>query len=324
MRNIVILVDRLEETLLSASPAGQYKILGRIVSRSACSNSNRQPLRKSLFHVFGLDEEQGAAPFNMLADGLLPGNDYYMHADPVSLYVDMARVFITHWGAAELASSDREALAVTLVDHFKAEQMRLHTPTAKRWYLRAKASNGPGFPPPDEALGMDIGELLPDRPEAGFWKIRLNECQMILHDHPVNQRLCTQHQPVVNSLWFWGGGKLPEPPAGDIPGVVLANDSLSRGLARWASVPVVHDFRQMLMQPTPNDGLVVFSAAAGEQAHMLKQLEQFMAWPLDALKNRQIDRLTLQGNQLRFDLERKDWRAIWRQRNFTRLASRLK
>ena len=33
---------------------------------------------------------------------------------------------------------------------------------------------------------------------------------MILHGHPVNQARQAAGQPLVNSLWPWGGGRLPE------------------------------------------------------------------------------------------------------------------
>lgn len=37
----------------------------------------------------------------------------------------------------------------------------------------------------------------------------LGEIQMILHDHPVNQRRADAGEAVLNSLWLWGGGELP-------------------------------------------------------------------------------------------------------------------
>jgi hypothetical protein len=41
------------------------------------------------------------------------------------------------------------------------------------------------------------------------WRHAINEAQMVLHAHPVNQARQAAGQPVVNSLWPWGGGRLP-------------------------------------------------------------------------------------------------------------------
>jgi hypothetical protein len=37
----------------------------------------------------------------------------------------------------------------------------------------------------------------------------LNEVQMFLHGHPVNEAREACGKPVVNSLWLWGGGRQP-------------------------------------------------------------------------------------------------------------------
>jgi hypothetical protein len=36
----------------------------------------------------------------------------------------------------------------------------------------------------------------------------LNEVQMFLHCHPINQSRQGEGKPAVNSMWLWGGGKL--------------------------------------------------------------------------------------------------------------------
>ena len=59
----------------------------------------------------------------------------------------------------------------------------------------------------------------------------MNEAQMVLHAHPVNQAREARGELAVNSVWFWGAG---EP--GPIPrrrfDEVVADDPLVRALAR--------------------------------------------------------------------------------------------
>ncbi|MFO8025628.1 MAG: hypothetical protein R6U90_10795, partial [Thiohalophilus sp.] len=41
------------------------------------------------------------------------------------------------------------------------------------------------------------------------WRRLMNEVQMLLHDHPVNQQRAAEGRLTVNSLWLWGGGHKP-------------------------------------------------------------------------------------------------------------------
>ena len=43
------------------------------------------------------------------------------------------------------------------------------------------------------------------------FRTRLNELQMLLHAHPVNQAREARGELSVNSLWLWGGGHRPAP-----------------------------------------------------------------------------------------------------------------
>ncbi len=321
MRKIVILADQLEELLASGLAGRDHKNLVRIISRSVQIPRNNDALRDVLMRLFSLDKDQGAAPFNMLADGLNPGIDYCIHADPICLYVDLARVFITRWGAGGLSDENLATLSEDLAEHFQAEGIALHTPCAERWYLRMEDPLTPGLPSPDTALGRDIGELIAASPGAEFWKKWLNESQMILHRNRINQQLASQGQPAVNSLWFWGGGTLPGRSDGPKPGVVQGSDNLLSGLARWAGVPVVKGFDEMLRHPE-EQGIIMYSRTGGELGEELAQMEQFLAPLVASLKNGQIAKISLLGNQVTYELGFKDWRAFWRRGSAPVLADK--
>jgi hypothetical protein len=66
------------------------------------------------------------------------------------------------------------------------------------------------FNGPDEALGADLFEHLPDGPEGRRWRALLSEAQVVLHNHPINAQRAAAGKPPVNSLWFWGGSALPD------------------------------------------------------------------------------------------------------------------
>jgi hypothetical protein len=81
-------------------------------------------------------------------------------------------------------------------------------------------------------MGRRVGEVLPQGEDALVWQRTMTEIQMLLHASPVNARRGEQGLLTVNSLWFWGGGVLPQ--AGGVCDWdrVIADDPLARGLAR--------------------------------------------------------------------------------------------
>lgn len=82
---------------------------------------------------------------------------------------------------------------------------------AGRWYLRVPREMAiPDFAPPSEALGADVFAFLPPGPEGRRWRTLANEAQVVLHNHPRNAARIDAGLPPVNSLWFWGGGALPD------------------------------------------------------------------------------------------------------------------
>src|SRR3546814_15930088 len=67
------------------------------------------------------------------------------------------------------------------------------------------------------------------------WRSLLNEAQIILHNHPWNARRAAAGKPPVNSLWFWGGGMLPDSVATH-QGQVASDDVLLQALASNAGM----------------------------------------------------------------------------------------
>ena len=67
-----------------------------------------------------------------------------------------------------------------------------------------------------------------------LFRTQLNELQMLLFEHPVNQAREARGELTVNSLWLWGGGGLPAVPK---PAVGLySNDADVGALGRFCGV----------------------------------------------------------------------------------------
>jgi hypothetical protein len=68
----------------------------------------------------------------------------------------------------------------------------------------------PEFTSPEQALGADLFDQLPEGAEGRRWRALLSEAQVVLHNHPLNAQRSAAGLAPVNSLWFWGAGKLPD------------------------------------------------------------------------------------------------------------------
>src|SRR3546814_7921528 len=73
-----------------------------------------------------------------------------------------------------------------------------------------------------------IHDLLPAGNDGRRWRAVLNEAQIVLHNHPVNAERVRSGRMPVNSLWFHGGGRLPDQVACDVQTVYSNDFSLRR------------------------------------------------------------------------------------------------
>ena len=165
------------------------------------------------------------------------GNGLWLRADPASVSPDMqgARLMASA-ETLRLEPGDVQALLPALQPLFAGFGFQLDAPTPSRWYLRLPEDTPlPAFTAPDLALGDDLFEHLPEGEHGRQWRSLLTEAQVVLHQHPWNEQRLAQGKRAVNSLWFWGGGRLPDSvQAGHAQ--VRSRDALLRGLATLAGV----------------------------------------------------------------------------------------
>lgn len=164
-----------------------------------------------------------------LGADLGPGRDYWLHADPVYVHLLRDRIILTDETFADLGSDDAQAIVTTLNRHFAGQEMAFLA-VGKHWYLRLQSSPDIGTSPREAALNADIQQHLPTGPDARRWHQCLNEIQMLLHDHPVNQAREHRGALPINSLWLSGGGVLPPVQAKPFA-EIWTSDALLAGLA---------------------------------------------------------------------------------------------
>jgi hypothetical protein len=213
--------------LLATDAGARLPALELLLARGRRADSAGASLEAWLAEGFGL--EAGPLPagipigaLTLLASGRDPGSASWARADPVHLRLLRDRMVIVPAAAFALSGEEAAGLCETLNAHF-AGRLEIEPAAPERWCARLAAAIAL-----DDASPLDVAGrvLAPGKADA-----LLNEIQMVLHEHPVNEAREARGEPAVNSLWLWGAGPLPRGASGPWQSVT-SDEPASLGLAR--------------------------------------------------------------------------------------------
>lgn len=284
-----------------------------------------------LFDLFGVarppDGDWPVAAVTRIVDAGVVDNDWWMRADPVHLHASGGGLILTDAAELKLTQQEASALVAELMEVFTADGWLFKAAHPQRWYLRP-------LNPPDirthalpDIIGRDIHSYLPYGPDAKAWHTILNEIQILLHTSTVNQAREARGALPVNSLWFWGAGRLP--PLGRTDwSQVWSDEPLGLGLARLAGIPgtkLPDSPARWLQAATPGGTQLVIldqarravgygdADAWGDYIHEID--ERWIAPALQALKQNVVQRLTLYTDSgAESTLSARALRRWWRRR----------
>jgi len=313
--------------LLGRAMPRRLPALEMLVARARKRSDAQMSLEERLLDAFGAGREtMPAGALTVKAGGGEPGDALWLRADPVHLAQKREVLVVVPPPAIDLSQAEAEALAAALNDHFGAA-LEIDPVQPWRWSAKVTAPAALEALSPMQAAGRNVDSILPGG-DAKRWHALLNEAQMLLHAHPVNAAREARGERVVNSLWLWGLGAMPQK-VRSVWQTVSAEDPFARGLAlaggaRCAPLP---DGAAALLARLPGEGrhLVVLDEmrsadalgdAAGWNA-LLDALEaRWIAPLLDALRAEHIGMITLHvpdaEESLSFELVRGDLRRFWR------------
>ena len=239
--------------------------------------------------------ELGDAPFpagalTVLASGGDPGASNWTRADPAHVRVMRDHVATAPADAYTLSQSEADTLCEALSRHF-AGQLEVQACEPQRWSARLPGDTQPG-------------------------DVLLNEAQMLLHAHPVNEAREARGELPINSLKLWGAGHAPSSAHCDWLSV-SADDPAVRGAARLAGArhrPLPASAQEWL-ERLPEDGRHLALLDARQAA--LAELEPLWFAPLlAALRAGRVGMLTLHvpdaAEEVSFETIRGDLRRFWR------------
>jgi hypothetical protein len=164
--------------------------------------------------------------------------------------------------------------------------------------------------------------MLPEGEDRLAWHRIFNEVQMLLHAHPVNEDREQRGALPINSLWFSGGGTLPE--ACTSFQVVMGSSALAHGLSKLTEIPFTAT-KQGIDAIAVDDVLIELRDAETASMRLdpaawkdaLEGLEQHWFAPLARLLRKgRIRRLVIatvaNGRSYRWSVSRMNLWRLWR------------
>jgi hypothetical protein len=314
--------------LFASPPAARAAGLELLLARGRCASTESQPLETWLAEAFGLgDKPLPAGALTLLGAGEDPGTDCWSRADPVDLRLLRDRVILVPGAALRIRDEEASALCEALNSHFGG-RMAVRALGADRWVARFENEVDIGAGSPLELSGRDVELVRPAAAGASFSHRILNEAQMVLHAHPVNEAREARGEPAINSVWLWGAGR-PAKLQTERWHSVSADDPLALGLARAAGIRhrALGQSAREWLERMPEDGrhLVVLDAlrvplalgATGEYGDAVAAIEKEWAAPLlAALRRGRVGMVSIHvpdaAECAAYETIRGDLRRFWR------------
>jgi hypothetical protein len=313
--------------LFAAPAAARLPSLELLLARGRCTSAGSQSLESWLHDAFELGEPLAAGALTLLGAGGEPGTQFWLRADPVHLRLMRDRLILAPGAALHIARDEAEALNEALNRHF-ASRLTVQPIDAERWVARVEQDLTLDAQSPLELAGRDVALGMPAAAGGSPSHQLLNEVQMVLHSHTVNEARESRGEPAVNSLWLWGGGRAPRV-ATKRWHSVNADEPLALGLARAAAMRyrALPGSATAWLERAPEDGrhLVVLDALrvplalseTGEYQDAIARLERDWFAPLlSALRGGRIGMITIHvpdaAECLAYETIRGDLRRFWR------------
>jgi len=304
--------------------------LAQLLAKGRRRHAETASVEAWLCDQFTVERRQGlpVAPYSLLADGGVPGAHHWLRADPVHLKLEGGRLTLADSSMFSISQQEAASFADSLNAHFCADGLAFSPLRPERWYLRVEPAPALETIELAAAAGRSIDDLLPRGADAQTWRARLNEVQMLLHGHAINEARESAGKLPINSVWIWGGGTMSEVESAPFD-AVWSRDPFAAGLAQAARIAArdLPESAADLLRASASEGvnLIVLDRLRGAaqygDAHGwregLAQLEREWFVPLlEVLRQERIGMLSVHAlgpaGVLSAEVTRGDLRRFWR------------
>jgi len=189
------------------------------------------------------------------------------------------------------------------------------------WLMRSNACQPPlHYPHYLSIVGRKVDQYIEQSRSALPWYQLINEMQMFLHAHEVNQKRQSNGHLPINSLWCWGGGSFLPPQRQRQ--IWYCDDHLMQAYGRRSGIlyqPVKNvalaDFYQETLIVDFSIMQVLKSTVDQDPGSILAEIEMQIFEPLlKAVKKRQVDLRLRAGYDFDLLLTRRSLLKFWRRK----------
>jgi hypothetical protein len=247
-----------------------------------------------------------------------------IRADPVHLETGADRLTLFPAACTGLKANEARELVATMNESLEQLWGQFVVGDTERWYLTLPESPVCDWIAPECVEGQDVLPFMPRGADGVIINRLINDVQMVLHNHPLNEARRGRGEPEINSIWPWGWCGGTQRPLPQWQGGTIADHPYARGLALLSG----SDSRVVTsadIEKPEGHGLIVFQGVETalrldqeeEVERALMSLEEQIVQPLTAaLRRGALDRLQLvTSSGYCHALRKTDLWKFWRRRS---------
>lgn len=250
----IFIPDLLRSELLTPEIYRELSLpaLETLLAKGSFSDEKSQGTEAWLCSAFGVVKQNDwpVAIITLQVDGAKEAqakDGYWLRADPVHLRIERNDIILADSQIFEISIDEANQFVSALNYHFSnnryhslssdTEQGKIFFQSihSDRWYLHLAHVPNLMTCSLNEVAGKNINDFMPSGADSMTWNTISNEIQMLLHEHPLNQAREARGELPINSVWFWGGGIMPQ--SFNCPYThIWSNDTFCRSLASISGI----------------------------------------------------------------------------------------
>lgn len=187
----------------------------------------------------------GRSPLEAASMGVELGpDDVAIRLNLVELAPHGGKLYMADFSAGHISTEEAGELIASLQEELGGGEFTFYPGVSYRHLLVWRGGRDKlKFTPPHDLTMQPIDDHLPQGDGAEKLIHLTSDAQILLYNHPVNQRRKDRGEPPANSIWLWGHGRAPKMNTFQqmfgLTGAVISAVDLIRGIGLCAGLEVI-------------------------------------------------------------------------------------
>ncbi len=199
--------------------------------------------------VFGYDPHQcytGRSPLEAASMGVdLGPADVAFRLNFVNLLPHYGKLYMSDFSAGHISTPEAAELIASLQAELGDDRFTFYPGVSYRHLMVWRGGlDELSFTPPHDITNQPIDEFLPKGQGAEILIDLMNSAQLLLNNHPVNNRRNAEGKIPANSIWLWGHGRKPAMETlkdrFGLSGAVISAVDLIKGIGLCAGLEIIN------------------------------------------------------------------------------------